>query len=68
MEQGQQDKVRELEEVWEWDGVKGEGVWEVIVPEQVWVAVVCALPAEPKPHIKQEFPATSLPAPSAVRK
>jgi hypothetical protein len=34
MEQGQQVKVRELEEAVEWDGVRGEGVWEVIVPEQ----------------------------------
>jgi len=53
MAQGQQDKVRELEEVAEWGVVRGEGVWEVIVPEQEWVAVVYALPAEPKPHIRQ---------------
>jgi hypothetical protein len=58
MEQDRQVKVRELEEAVEWDGVRGEGVWEVIVPEQEWVAVVYALPAEPKSLIKEESPVT----------
>jgi hypothetical protein len=58
MEQGQQDKVRELEEVREWGEVKGEGVWGVTVPEQEWVAVVYALPAERKSLIKEESPVT----------
>ncbi len=58
MEQGQQVRVQGLEEVWGWDGVKVGDVWEVIVPEQEWVVVVYALPAERKSLIKEESPAT----------
>jgi len=55
IEQDRWGKVLELEEAWEWDEVKAEGVWVVIVPELDQAAIACALPAEPKPHIKQEF-------------
>jgi hypothetical protein len=56
-EQDQWVKDREQEEVGGWDVARVEVVWVVIVPELVRAAIVYVLPAEPRPHTKQEFPA-----------